>query len=1012
MYTVTHNMLAMNAGRELKINTNNKTKASEKLSSGYRINRAADDAAGLAISEKMRWLIRGLNQGSRNTQDGISWIQTGDGAMEEVSDILHRITELAVEAANDTLQDEDRRDIDMEVSQLKKEINRIGKTTTFNAKQIFDNSNTMLGVSGMPSDMEIFNATYNSATGEATFGGIVFHGERIPWNTINSSMVTIDANGNQIFVGGDYSYQTASGYQLNFHCEDGAAVPDITRSFSVSASGSGITIDGETFPWSALTDEDGNSFSASNMHDGAWVMDYHGAQVNFFVSSEVNSLTDMIDEINSLNTGSVTYSWTASFSGLSTETAVDVNNLVQSLQISQTLANHLATGSNYSLTVRCDSSGIWLADAGGNLVADSRRTWADMGIHSWNTGSDISSGTTYTYYAGTSPSNALMSFNFQLSDITSVDSVIDGLDGMTISNQGIQTSYQTTSSYSSSGSSNVQSFSSRASIGVSFGEEYALGRNFDVSTGLNLTSATTVSGDTASVNYGNTIVLTGSISDMTSSMASDLSTYWSFAESRMVNAVLAGRTGASVLASVYASTDLADIVGSGNITTTGYLSENMTLTSSMNRTSGTLGYTSGTVGTTYPAAVIDFQNISSASMLLGSGFDSTCRTCNNHYSVSFVDLLENPSTTASGYKYSLSAQGNNYQLSVDISSMSGLGGADLADALLEVVDECYDFHYTQYATDGSKFYIYDDRTADESSSRTNATFDTKPYSSISEGSYSLTLSNSDGDYIETTYQYDFSSSASKINVAMTVSDTGQYVLSKNGSYVSYKSISGDSSLWSQYQTDNDGNLVRYNVNVSYTDAEGNETDRETALVSNAKNYIVEDMLTETTTTLAATDYTYMQIGGDENSNVAIRANFENEIVSSQGDGIWIQHSSIVKDGIYIPRFPLNSVVLGITGLKTRPRDNAERAISQAQEALKYVSDKRALFGAYQNRLEHTYASNQIKEENMAASESLIRDVDMAMQMVEYSKHNILEQASMSVLSQANSNMQGVLSLFQ
>ena len=98
---IAHNMLAMNANRQFNINTNNKTKSMEKLSSGYRINRASDDAAGLSISEKMRWQIRGLNQGVRNTQDGVSVCQVADGALAEVGEMLHRITELSVQSAND-----------------------------------------------------------------------------------------------------------------------------------------------------------------------------------------------------------------------------------------------------------------------------------------------------------------------------------------------------------------------------------------------------------------------------------------------------------------------------------------------------------------------------------------------------------------------------------------------------------------------------------------------------------------------------------------------------------------------------------------------------------------------------------------------------------------------------------------------------------------------------------------------------------------------------------------------
>ena len=101
-------MLAMNADRQLGIVNGNLSKSTEKLSSGYRINRAADDAAGLSISEKMRKQIRGLNQASENAQDGISLVQTADGALEEVQSILHRMNELSIKAANGTNSDTDR----------------------------------------------------------------------------------------------------------------------------------------------------------------------------------------------------------------------------------------------------------------------------------------------------------------------------------------------------------------------------------------------------------------------------------------------------------------------------------------------------------------------------------------------------------------------------------------------------------------------------------------------------------------------------------------------------------------------------------------------------------------------------------------------------------------------------------------------------------------------------------------------------------------------------------------
>lgn len=134
---VRHNLLAMNAQRQFGINTKSMAKSTERLSSGYCVNRAADDAAGLAISEKMRRQIRGLTQGVANTQDGISLCQVADGALTEVNDMLHRITELAVKSANGTNSGEDRQYIQKEVEEILAEIDRISETTTFNERLLF-----------------------------------------------------------------------------------------------------------------------------------------------------------------------------------------------------------------------------------------------------------------------------------------------------------------------------------------------------------------------------------------------------------------------------------------------------------------------------------------------------------------------------------------------------------------------------------------------------------------------------------------------------------------------------------------------------------------------------------------------------------------------------------------------------------------------------------------------------------------------------------------------------------
>ena len=153
---VQHNLTAMNANRQLGVTTGAQAKSSEKLSSGYRINRAGDDAAGLKISEKMRSQIRGLDKASSNAQDGISLIQTAEGALGEAHSILQRMNELAVQGANDTNESIDRDAINEELSALTSELDRIASTTQFNKQNLLDGKFTSKNLQvGANSDQKI-----------------------------------------------------------------------------------------------------------------------------------------------------------------------------------------------------------------------------------------------------------------------------------------------------------------------------------------------------------------------------------------------------------------------------------------------------------------------------------------------------------------------------------------------------------------------------------------------------------------------------------------------------------------------------------------------------------------------------------------------------------------------------------------------------------------------------------------------------------------------------------------
>lgn len=182
---VQHNMSAMNANRMLSVTTKQQAKATEKLSSGYRINRAADDAAGLSISEKMRSQIRGLDKASSNAQDGISLIQTAEGALNESHSILQRMRELSVQAANGTETDDDREAVQNEISQLQEELTRISETTEFNTMKLLDGS--LAGPEGVStgSNQTIGAQVANLKAAKATVEGKDASGATIGTDTIH-----------------------------------------------------------------------------------------------------------------------------------------------------------------------------------------------------------------------------------------------------------------------------------------------------------------------------------------------------------------------------------------------------------------------------------------------------------------------------------------------------------------------------------------------------------------------------------------------------------------------------------------------------------------------------------------------------------------------------------------------------------------------------------------------------------------------------------------------------------
>jgi flagellin len=218
---INHNITALNTYRQLTSNNENLTKSIEKLSSGLRINRAGDDAAGLAISEKMRGQIRGLDQGARNAQDAISMIQTAEGALNEVHSILQRMRELAVQGSNSTLQSGDQTAIGEELKALSTEIDRIADTTQFNGKTLLNGSlvTGLDGTSGTKVGADLATSSGGNITVSKVDVSSAVAGTTYTFSDDNAGAVTLTAtiNGSNVSQTVTAAAMTTAGEQtLNF----------------------------------------------------------------------------------------------------------------------------------------------------------------------------------------------------------------------------------------------------------------------------------------------------------------------------------------------------------------------------------------------------------------------------------------------------------------------------------------------------------------------------------------------------------------------------------------------------------------------------------------------------------------------------------------------------------------------------------------------------------------------------------------------------------------------------
>lgn len=1073
---IQHNMAAENGKRMHKIVSGKLIGTSEKLSSGYRVNRAADDAAGLSISEKMRFQIRGLDRGSANINEGIGYCQVADGALHEMHDMLQRMNELSIQAANGTNSAADRSYIDDEIQMLKAEIDRICITTKYNQEYVFRCEDKIvsdtwevyrLKFQGYPDDLYIYNDSYDSVTKTAAYGGVAIGGKRYSWASISPDMYDT-ATGK--FHAGEYSFRTDDGTSLTLVCVEGSEPPQVSRKYFTAADQMGIRVNNELISWDDVWSASGKRFDRNNILNEQYSFDYHGVTISFTPDE-----TDDFDAVMTRISGTV---WNSTYRMPTEQTAViaDFSGTTMPITDKDQIKEYLANSRNipkYILHAGDGTStfdGIWLeeTDSSGNgtgtTVTGSQKSWADIGITNWGDQStDIWSDKVYKYLYdyctvpghNGNPNTEEFGFNFQLINETSKDSVIDALDGVVLNCGSVTNSNQPEATFDTNTFVNVISSVLTYTGQLSLKDEYNLGRDFEKEqdvfppSGAGQLTLDTTAGVTEPIfiKYTNTIdgtpvektyainqtTFTNLVNDLVNKTIAKVD----LSSSNNILQIIAERFAKG--AANPTEITMAGVVSPSNITGGGsqtYFADTVRIDSN----DPNLITTQNLAVTDYACAKIDFSGLGTSYQLadlIGLGFNSTCQTCSNHYSIQFTtqgltphgatatDVWQDVQVGGNTYRYIKDQSGQNHTIYIDVDSLQGSihNGIEFSNTLVELLDETgFDFHFTQYATNKNDavFYAFDNRPQYATggvSSATNATFD--PFAHGFKNTLDVNLSLRDTDTttagskltMNLKYQYNVSNLFAPENLSLTETldnTDGKYIKDANGNYVAYDpAIHGTT-------------VDRYNVTVNGIDYKGQTQDAY--FTEYIKNKVLKDIVDATTISLKSDHYVYGKVQAQENANKAMVTEYNTpyqlisnrfpEKITEKDEYLNIQCSSNTIDYISIQKQRLSIYRMGLYKFQTLIEDQATKGIDMVSNALKMVSAVRSRFGAYQNRLEHAYAINRNTHENTQSAESAIRDTDMAETMVAHSNNSVLQQSANAMLAQANQANRGVLSLLQ
>ena len=942
---INHNIPALNAYFALKGNNSQLSNSLEKLSSGLRINKAADDAAGLAISEKMRSQIRGLDQAQRNAQDGISLIQTAEGALNETHSILQRMRELSVQAANDTYTSEDRSNIQAEIDQLTSEIDRISGTTQFNGKSLLDGSTSAVTSTDklttkvfMRDGLRVLDQFGQKAAGggnykldiEAEAGTAqvqksdifkVKHAQTIETTAISSSNYCDGRLANaQICV--------VAGSNAAANCQDTYASLHLTIDFG---GGCSYTIDQTDL--SATGADTLAAAIRANTNLSSRVCAVGAAATGMLCIVSKTAGQDFTISV-SLCTGHDSAACSeGTFKFGNVRTACALTNAVCTMSFSTNNSCYNAGACADVYKASCTCVGAYAYQATKNVTATTMNCAMKEGIYGVNTSRCEAAVTAACSAFGGFYSCTGINF---VSAITAGNSCIDvNTSTLLVVDSVCQTCSTAMVSYMTHGINrtgcNIDNATwTKVCVTLSANNWIELGNGLGCIE-LNLCAGTTVKACDKTVI--NTVACLGDCGDrslISLTCSADGSVYTSFADYAF-NTARVDRN--SVNLKFFQVDNLKGAYNDASLTVT----TDTFLDTETNAATFTVSKTT----------VSDESTIGCI-----AGLNTKLYDVDKFWDASGNFMLENPQTIKI-------VQGDGKKASITISGSDTF--ASVRDKLNKAIADDLGQGDIVGACNTDKFVSFVTSPCTSGLEAVKGTFVIRSAIAGKQGEFTFVGNDS-------------------VISALSLSTIQKS--SNNNFYVDVTEAHNLTNVASCVKIA-DNNLigvVHQNVDVQFAANTGvtvcwNAAANTFTLAGGATNAC------ETTVHLADRTMVF-QIGANQKQDI----------------GVGIGN--------------MGSAALGVDNIQVTSNELANRAIGKIDLAINRVSSQRATLGAVQNRLDHTISNLSVSYENLTAAESRIRDVDMAKQMMEYSKYNILSQAANAMLAQANQLPQQVLQLLR